>query len=77
MLISDPYALTPFLPESSANELRTLILELKKEAGKLSACMHPITALSVAELVITMNSYYSNLIEGQFIHPLDIEKALK
>ena len=77
MLIKDPYALTPMFPESSGNELRTLILQLKEEVGKLSASMHPITAGTVAELVITMNSYYSNLIEGQYTHPLDIEKALK
>ena len=77
MLITDTYALTPTFPESSANELSALILKLKEEVGKLSAAMHPITAGTVAELVITMNSYYSNLIEGQFTHPLDIERALK
>jgi len=77
MLITDTYAITPFFPEDSENELAELILELTSAVGKLSASMHPLTASAVAELVITMNSYYSNLIEGQFTHPLDIEKALK
>jgi Fic family protein len=39
--------------------------------------MHPITARAVAAMVVNMNSYYSNLIEGHFTHPLDIDKALK
>jgi Fic family protein len=32
---------------------------------------------SISALTRTMNSYYSNLIEGQNTHPLDIERALK
>ena len=77
MLITDTSTITPFFPEDSENELAGLILELTSAVGKLSASMHPLTASAVSELVITMNSYYSNLIEGQFTHPLDIEKALK
>lgn len=74
---TDIYAMTPFLPEKGENELNALILELKSETGRLSAAMHPITASAAASLVINMNSYYSNLIEGHFTHPLDIENALK
>src|ERR1035441_6676946 len=77
MPTKDTYAITPFFPETGENELKSLILELTKEAGKLSDAMHPLTAAAVAELVVAMNSYYSNLIEGQFTHPLDIESALK
>jgi Fic family protein len=32
---------------------------------------------SIADLVRSMNCYYSNLIEGHETHPIDIEKALK
>ncbi|EQD50830.1 filamentation induced by cAMP protein Fic, partial [mine drainage metagenome] len=32
---------------------------------------------SLADLVRTMNCYYSNLIEGHDTHPIDIERALK
>jgi Fic family protein len=73
----DIYAITPYYPESRDNEMKSLILELHKSAGGLSGAISHHTATAVAELVVTMNSYYSNLIEGQFTHPLDIEKALK
>ena len=62
MPITDTSAFTPFFPEDSENELTGLILELTAAVGKLSASMHPVTASAVAELVITVNSYYSNLI---------------
>ena len=77
MPVKDTYSMTPFLPDKGENELHALILELKGEAGRLSAAMHPITASAVASLVVNMNSYYSNLIEGQYTHPIDIEKALR
>jgi Fic family protein len=77
MPATDTYAMTPFFPEKGENELHALILELKEEAGRLSAAMHPVTAAAVSRLVVNMNSYYSNLIEGQYTHPVDIEKALK
>lgn len=32
---------------------------------------------SLADLVRTMNCYYSNIIEGHVAHPVDIERALK
>jgi Fic family protein len=73
----DTYAITPFYPESGENEIKSLILELHKVVGGLSGIINHHTASAMAELVVTMNSYYSNLIEGQFTHPLDIEKALK
>ena len=73
----DTYAITPFYPESGENEIKSLILELHKVVGGLSGITNHHTASAMAELVVTMNSYYSNLIEGQFTHPLDIEKALK
>jgi Fic family protein len=74
---TNPYDMTPFLPEKGENELNALILELKGETGRLSSAMHPVTAAAVASLVVNMNSYYSNMIEGHSTHPLDIENALK
>lgn len=32
---------------------------------------------ALADLVRAMNCYYSNLIEGHYTHPVDIERALK
>ena len=38
----------------------------------------PVSALaSLADLVRSMNCYYSNLIEGHHTHPVDIERALQ
>jgi len=77
MPTKDIFAVTPFYPDETDNEINNSILLLKGEVGKLSAATHPLTAKSLAELVVTMNSYYSNLIEGHFTHPLDVEKATK
>jgi Fic family protein len=74
---TNTYAMPRFSQEKGENELKALILELKNETGRLTAAMHPVTASAVASLVINMNSYYSNLIEGHFMHPMDIENALK
>ncbi|MCX6198653.1 MAG: Fic family protein [Bacteroidetes bacterium] len=77
MPAKDTSAITPFFPDEADHELINLVLELKGEASRLSGAIHPITASALAALVVNMNSYYSNLIEGHFTHPLDIEKALK
>ena len=39
--------------------------------------VHVATRASLRELVRAMNSYYSNLIEGQGTHPANIARALK
>lgn len=77
MPVTDIFAITPFFPDEADKDLNELALKLKGEAGRLSAAVHPLTAVALAELVVTMNSYYSNLIEGHFTHPLDIERAVK
>ncbi|MCC6536959.1 MAG: Fic family protein [Bryobacterales bacterium] len=58
-------------------QLIDLALELaQKSAGfKRSLPFHLLESL--ADLVRSMNCYYSNLIEGHDTHPVDIEKALK
>ena len=57
--------------------LTDLAFELaQKSAGfrhSLPDCLLP----SLANLVRSMNCYYSNLIEGHDTHPIDIERALK
>src|SRR5438132_5341720 len=57
--------------------LTDLALELvQKSAGFRRSLPASLTA-SLADLVRTMNCYYSNLIEGHDTHPIDIERALK
>lgn len=67
----------PMLPDYGRDsELSNLAIEVIRRASSLSARLHPITRRGVVELVRSMNSYYSNLIEGHHTHPVDIEKAL-
>jgi Fic family protein len=60
------------VPEHIAN----LVAELSAAASKLEHSLAPRTALSLAEMVRIMNTYYSNLIEGHQTRPKDIEQAL-
>jgi Fic family protein len=76
LLYNMPNAMEPLFPDDSSGELENLATKLIYEAGKLSSCLHPITANAIADFLRPMNSYYSNLIEGHDTHPLDIEKAL-
>jgi len=68
-----------------------LISSMSKHRGKLSDLAVELTAhsagfrrslpdgiiIALADLVRSMNCYYSNLIEGHDTHPIDIERALK
>ena len=60
---------------------RTGLTDLALDLAQKSAGFHrPLPAsmlTSLADLVRTMNCYYSNIIEGHATHPVDIERALK
>ena len=71
-----PTAAEPFMPAEGAEPLENLAFDLAREASELSGQLHPIVRLSVADLVRSMNCYYSNLIEGHNTHPRDIDRAL-
>lgn len=71
-----PAAAEPFMPAAGTVVLENLAFELAREASELSAQLHPVVRLAVAELVRSMNCYYSNLIEGHHTHPRDIDRAL-
>ena len=70
----------PLLIEQASRH-RVGLTDLALELGQRSAGFHrslPASLLmSLADLVRTMNCYYSNLIEGHATHPVDIELALK
>lgn len=53
-----------------------LVAELASAAANLGSRLHPLTAANLADVVRIMNSYYSNLIEGNNTRPRDIERAL-
>jgi Fic family protein len=58
-------------------ELTDLAVELAGKAAGFRRSLAPGVRGALAELVRSMNCYYSNLIEGHDTHPIDIERALK
>jgi len=80
MTLSVPYTrpnqIEPLLPQTSSSELTDLAVEVIQKSSALGSSVHPKTRRAVVDLVRSMNSYYSNLIEGHNTLPTDIEKAL-
>ena len=62
--------------EDPTGPIADVVAELKAAAAVLGSRLHPTTAANLADLVRIMNTYYSNLIEGQDTRPRDIERAL-
>lgn len=64
----------PTLPQP---ELEALAEGVCRGAFELKRLVHPVTEARLARLLRSVNSYYSNRIEGQQTHPKDIERALQ
>lgn len=54
-----------------------LAFDLTQKSAGLRRSLPDSLLTSLADLVRSMNCYYSNLIEGHDTHPIDIERALK
>ena len=70
----DISAMEPVLPR--VEKLTEWAIVLVREASELGGQFHPTTRESVADLLRTINTYHSNLIEGHNTRPRDIERAL-
>ena len=57
-------------------ELTDLAIELAARSAGFRRSLPAGIGTALAELVRSMNCYYSNLIEGHNTHPIDIERAL-
>jgi Fic family protein len=57
--------------------LTDLALELARKSSGFIRSLPDGILTALADLVRSMNCYYSNLIEGHNTHPVDIERALK
>lgn len=68
LMVSDSSKLRPALND--------LALELATRSEGFRRSLPETMARSLADLVRSMNCYYSNLIEGHDTHPIDIERAL-
>ena len=62
---------------SNRASLTDLALELAQRSAGFRRSLPESLLSSLADLVRSMNCYYSNLIEGHDTHPVDIERALK
>ena len=58
-------------------ELTDLALELATRSAGFRRSLPDGVLKPLADLIRSMNCYYSNLIEGHDTHPIDIERALK
>ena len=74
---TQPHQFEPLLPQRRVEEFRQRARAVVEQSLRLSRSAHPATVASLRELVREMNSYYSNQIEGQSTHPLNIERALR
>ncbi|WP_420412215.1 Fic family protein [Roseibium sp.] len=59
------------------SKLNDLALELAERTAAFRSSLPASTASALADLIRSMNCYYSNLIEGHNTHPVDIERALQ
>lgn len=76
-LYSNISSFEPLLPRSGRDVLAGLTCQILLEAGKLEAHLpSPDVRNRIVGLVRTMNSYYSNLIEGHKTYPREIEEAM-
>lgn len=79
-MYTGPHQFEPLLPgeaEAKKAGLPALAGEVAARALALKRMVHPATEARLAQLLRSVNSYYSNRIEGQHTHPRDIELALK
>ena len=73
--LMDPLVLSQGSPHRPA--LGDLAIELATRSAGFRRSLSQGVVIALAELVRSMNCYYSNLIEGHDTHPIDIERALK
>lgn len=71
-----PGLMEPLIPANCC-QLEDLARDLLAQSAVLAGMLHPVTQLGVRELVRLINSYYSNLIEGNSTHPAGIERAMR
>ena len=64
-LYDHPSDMEPLLPGDGDGKMSAGALALIRGAERLRAALHPITRKLVTDLVRSMNSYYSNLIEAR------------
>lgn len=73
-----PQDFEPLVPEDRVvGGLRELAHSLQKEAWQLAGFSHSSVRRALKPMLRAMNSYYTNLIEGQHTSPADIARAMR
>jgi Fic family protein len=75
-MYDNPAQMEPLMP-SQTGVLSDMATEVLQKSAALGGGLHPITSRAVVGLLRIINSYYSNLIEGNSTHPVDIERAMQ
>ncbi len=75
-MFASPYQFEPLLPSRGLPDLYEQAERIAAASARLSNAAHPALRAELRELLRAMNSYYSNLIEGQSTHPSNIARAL-
>ena len=76
-MYNSPHQFEPLWPTSFPPALLLKAENIVRASDQLRRAAHAATLAGVGDLVRSMNSYYSNRIEGQGTHPRHIERALK
>lgn len=75
-MYSEPSQFEPLLPSVKTELLYEKASRIVQSSIGLTSIGHQTARSTVQELVRSINSYYSNRIEGQSTHPANIERAL-
>jgi len=73
---SDITQFEPLMPDQTG-ELEDIAYSLTQRSASLANELPQATLQGVKELLRITNSYYSNLIEGNNTHPIDVERAMR
>lgn len=77
LVYDQPHQFEPLLPTQKLGELSGITRRIFEKSSALKSSASPQARAALREIVRSMNSYYSNRIEGQGTHPVNIERALK
>lgn len=72
-----PHQFEPLLPAQDLDGLVEATRRIFEKSAQLRASASPEAREALRAIVRSMNSYYSNSIEGQGTHPANIERALR
>lgn len=70
------YGLAPWMPSDPSRELAQKAYQLAQRSAALSG-LPPATRMALQDMLRMVNTYYSNLIEGQSTHPVEVDRAVR